>query len=495
MDSLTILAIADTHHVGIVTPGMSDFGPDRPPAAEWVRRAVAEACRVHCPDAIALMGDLVDDGDAPDTEALWRELAEAACALNVPVVVAPGNHDRHPQKLLRAFDDHLGSHHINGYNLYTFSDAYAADEVATRPQETIDRFLAEAVGPPVIALQHNPIHPPVDCSGYPFMLTNTDAVTAAYEQAQVVLSVSGHYHDQTGPVQYRGVDYLSCAALVLPPFPFYLITLSGRDAAVNRLDLRMPAGSAVVDCHTHTHFGYCAVDVHPGPTAERARKLGLSGVACVEHAAQVYLTPEEFWGKRHIDDPAAIRRARDKGTDRMGAFRREMFEFRSPFLQVGLEVECDCDGKLNLLEEDREGWDLLLGAVHWLPSDWPADTPSQISRSFMRVIEQIVPSGVDILAHPFRFAQHALGSRAADLYRPVARILHAHGVAAEINLHNVSLDPEFFRICAEEGVRLTAGSDAHSLYEVGDLHPHLRLLRDIGLRPEDLWCGKVRVPS
>ena len=53
-------------------------------------------------------------------------------------------------------------------------------------------------------------------------------------------------------------------------------------------------------------------------------------------------------------------------------------------------------------------------------------------------------------------------------------------MAAELNFHYNDPDPEFFRICREEGTRIVMGSDAHQLREVGDLQPHLRLLRQIG---------------
>jgi histidinol phosphatase-like PHP family hydrolase len=35
-------------------------------------------------------------------------------------------------------------------------------------------------------------------------------------------------------------------------------------------------------------------------------------------------------------------------------------------------------------------------------------------------------------------------------------------------------------MCIESGVKLAFGSDAHSLHEVGEFAPHLRLLQDAG---------------
>ena len=40
--------------------------------------------------------------------------------------------------------------------------------------------------------------------------------------------------------------------------------------------------------------------------------------------------------------------------------------------------------------------------------------------------------------------------------------------------------PSFFADCIRAGVRISFGSDAHALYEIGEFHPHLALLADIG---------------
>ncbi len=166
----------------------------------------------------------------------------------------------------------------------------------------------------------------------------------------------------------------------------------------------------------------------------------------------------------------------------MPAFRAALQGVRSDFVRVGLEVECDCNGDLTLPEEDRHGWDVLMGAIHWLPDHLPALTASDCARSFMHVAEKLVPQGIDVLAHPFRFFHQKGLGRPTGLYRPLAELLAAHGVKAEVNFHHNEPDPEFFRICIELGVQLTLGSDAHELREVGHLLPHLRFLAQLGHR-------------
>ena len=146
-------------------------------------------------------------------------------------------------------------------------------------------------------------------------------------------------------------------------------------------------------------------------------------------------------------------------------------------------MEVDCDGHLTLTDEDEEGWDTLIGAIHWLPSSANTGTPAEAEASFLRVVEQLLGHGIDILAHPFRCFHYLYGDggdNPVNLHRPLARMLAEANVAAEINCSWNMPDPAFFEICLEEGARLAVGSDAHELSKVGDLYPHLRLLQQIG---------------
>jgi histidinol phosphatase-like PHP family hydrolase len=115
-----------------------------------------------------------------------------------------------------------------------------------------------------------------------------------------------------------------------------------------------------------------------------------------------------------------------------------------------------------------------------MPSNLPSNTPAKFAASFMTVNEQLVSHGVHAIAHPFRIFRQGRIPVPTELYRPLARLLRERKVAAELNFHYNNPDPEFFRICSEEGTRIVLGSDSHLLREVGDLQPHLRLLRRIG---------------
>jgi histidinol phosphatase-like PHP family hydrolase len=109
----------------------------------------------------------------------------------------------------------------------------------------------------------------------------------------------------------------------------------------------------------------------------------------------------------------------------------------------------------------------------------------------MTAVEHLLAGRIDVLGHPFRVFQRAGRPAPQELFRPVAELLAAHKVAAEINFHTNQPEPEFFALCLERGVKLAVGSDAHALVEVGELCPHLDFLRTLGVSKarfgEALW--------
>ena len=483
-DNLDLVVMADLHYVGRAERICPIPERNAHLGKELLRRALRRLELSSPPDALVLIGDLVDDGEAPGAEEDLEALREELEGLSFPVIVVPGNHDGDPDRLLRTFGDRPGVHEVKGYLLLTFVDRYDPQDRAERSQDGLKlvRDVASShPGFPIVALQHNPIYPPIE-STYPYNLTNSREVMRTYSESGVVLSVSGHLHRGHELTYAGGVGYVVCPALCEEPFRFLRITLRGREVSLREESLKLPSEPPLVDVHVHTHYAYCASTVTAPGATERAEKFGLSGIVLTEHAGQLYVSPEEYWSGRFIEEPHLLRRYRDEGRDRMRAYRKEMEELRSSFVKLGLEVECDRYGNLSLLEEDAEGWDLLVGAVHKLPQAHSRDE----ERGFMHVTESLLRNGVGVLAHPFRFFRREGTEVPRHLFRPMARLLADYGVAAELNFHTNEPDPDFFGTCLEEGVKVALASDAHDLYEVGDFAPHLEFLRRLGLEGDDL---------
>ena len=274
--------------------------------------------------------------------------------------------------------------------------------------------------------------------------------------------------------------------------------------------------AGLFDPHVHTELAGCAEDITASAALERARELNLS-IGFSEHADQLYFPREDYARyETEAGKLSALGAAARAGHSRFAAYRQLLAPIAAQGVPIGLEVEAAEDSPgLALLDEDRGGWDYLLGAVHefrqgqrpWTPSvaettpDGSAATlreaaeslprpGANLARDFMVQVEKLCAAGVQVLAHPFRVFIRKGREVPRQLYRPVAEILAAHQVAAEINFHTNQPDPEFFALCLELGARLSVGSDAHAMWEVGALGPHLALLREIGAMDrleEVLW--------
>ena len=77
-----------------------------------------------------------------------------------------------------------------------------------------------------------------------------------------------------------------------------------------------------------------------------------------------------------------------------------------------------------------------------------------------------------------------LEGKHTDLYEPLADLLAETGTAAELNTHKAPPDPAFFRLCIERGVKVAFATDSHCLAEVGQMAPHLRILREAAGRED-----------
>jgi len=498
MSDLVLVILSDVHFLAASEVGLSGAGRECDLGAELVQRALADARRRSGFDALVLLGDLLEAGGAPgataDAAALEEVVREAAG--EVPRIVVPGNHDGDADLLLTIFDDEPGLHEVKGYRLYSFLDTWEENDVCRRPPHATERFKEEANrgGGPLIVLQHNPLHPPIE-SDYPYTIADREAVMAAYEETQVVLSLSGHYHAGQPPSTAGTVRYYTCPALSKNPFRYALVRLRGREVSISEHALRLPCEPPLVDVHTHTQYAYCGDDVTAEGVIRRARLFGLGGVCLTEHADQLYLTREEHGEHYAVQDNDYWRAPRSERSERMPRYRRDMEPLRSEFVKLGLEVELDGLGRPGVRPQHLHGWDLLLGAVHWVPGEAEGITFEAAKRAFMANVSGLLASGIHVLAHPFRFFRRNGLPRPVDLYRPVARMLAERGVAAEINFHTNEPDPEFFATCIEEGVKIALGSDAHALREVADFQPHFALLQQAAGRREVAGLLYPRPPA
>lgn len=487
---LDILVLADLHYTRLARHACPLPSRHSALAPVLVNKALARLRQEGVtPGLIVLLGDLVDNGDAPDAARDLLALAGELRRTGIPLLAVPGNHDGDAARVAQLFDCAPGLHRIGGYGFLLFHDARQQGETFARPAEQLAWPAAAAAahpGVPLIALQHHPLHPDI-VERYPYMLANGAAVLDSYRQAGVALSLSGHFHAGQPAHDHNGTCFATAPALAEAPCRFLHVRLDGHHATLHEHALRLPL-PGLCDLHCHTEFAYCATTVNAAENIALADLLGLEGLCLVEHAFHLYFPRDYAWSYRWQSERETVDALwREPRRGRMADFRAFAPALRASRARVGLEVDLLDDGRLLLAPEDAPGWDLLVGAIHELPGFRRGVTSQAAAETlFMRDVARLLAHPLAVLAHPFRFFTRAGLAKPAHLYDEVAALLAARGVAAEINFHTNAPEPDFLRACLARGVKLALGSDAHALEEVADFAPHLRLLAEIGVSPADL---------
>jgi histidinol phosphatase-like PHP family hydrolase/calcineurin-like phosphoesterase family protein len=481
---LHVLFMSDLHFAAsaadrsAIPTRQSEFGPI------LLRKAIArlQYCGVT-PDVIVLLGDLVEKPTRQDL----GPIAEAGRCSGARLIAVPGNHDYAPDLYRELFDSEPGLCEVGPYGFLSFWDEFNDRDETERSAEglALPGEVARARRDLIrVALQHNPIYPDIDCK-YPYMPLNAEAIRMSYRGARVALSVSGHYHGGQPASELGGVTYHTLGAGCESPFRFTHVVLDGRNADVRPLHLRLDE-PGVWDCHCHTQMAYCATTSEVPLSLELARELGVAGVCLTEHCFQLYFERKYSWSYRWKSDLAMVHDTWREGRGRMGAYRELVAPLRERYaagpldLRVGLEVDLLCDGSLLIAPEDRDGLDILVGAVHEIHDYQPGASQAQAERLFMRDVERLLVHPIQILAHPFRWFRRKKLPAPRHLHAEVAALLAEHGVAAEINYHTNAPDVAFYEECLARGVKISFGSDTHAIEEAGEFYPHLQVLMRAG---------------
>lgn len=487
--SLNILIMSDFHYACSDDP-LTIVGNKRYTSlgALLVRKALLRLRHMgEIVDLILLPGDLLNDGTTEDAEAALTSFMTEVHAHGIPVLTVPGNHDLDAKQFTRITGCAPGLHIIRGYGFILFHDLIADGDITTRREADLELVSDLArLNPdlPLIAVQHNPIFPAIESTGYPYMPTNTARIKKSLADAKVTLSISGHYHNGQSLQKDGGVGYYTAKAACESPFNFALLRLTGDTASIEEISLRHEEPD-LIDIHCHTAFAYCAEDVSVEWDAALTKLLGLSRLYITEHAFHLYFNKADAWSYRWQREPEMVDAAFASPRERMAAYRRMLAEVRDPFIRAGLEVDLCANGELLLAEEDSLEWDILVGAVHAVPDK--VTTQTEAETAFMNATASILEKPIQVLAHPFRWFQRNGFDLPPHLYPPVAKLLAAAGVAAEINYHTNSPDPRFLEECLKQQVKLVLGSDSHNKAEVGEFFPHLKLLQRLGAQASDIF--------
>jgi putative hydrolase len=222
------------------------------------------------------------------------------------------------------------------------------------------------------------------------------------------------------------------------------------------------------DFHTHTLYsdGECIAS----GIAEAAEARGLAAVAITDHG------PELSVGI----DPAKIPLMfRDIESARPDA--------NIPVL-AGMEANVvNVDGAIDLDDEVIKKIDILVIGLHTLGG---ASQEELAKNYFLAIMNAMKNNRVDVVAHPFRLHSNLAPYLSPEDIDEFVKLAAEKGIAIEINSKYRVPSEEFLRICLKEGVKLSIGTDAHTVAEVGMVDWQMAVLKRIGASEDDLILNK-----
>lgn len=223
--------------------------------------------------------------------------------------------------------------------------------------------------------------------------------------------------------------------------------------------------TAKFDFHVHTMYsdgvGTAAAMV------EAAEARGLEAIALTDHGPEL-----------------SVGTPREKLTPMLQDIKLAQEDAGIPVL-AGIEANVvDEGGTIDVDEEFIGKLDILLMGIHRLGE---ARDPVEFARDYLgRATRAIERHKIDVLAHPFYFHRDLVPHLLPEDLENFVRTAAGRGAAMEVNMKYGGPDEEFLRLCLREGVKLSIGTDAHTVGEVGRVDWALGVLGRIGARREDL---------
>lgn len=229
-----------------------------------------------------------------------------------------------------------------------------------------------------------------------------------------------------------------------------------------------------VDLHIHSQYS------HGKGSIQDIIKVGsmknLDYLAVTEHVRS-----QSSWFESFLSDMEAAKKEKDIG------------------VISGIEAKVlDFYGTLDATERMVQTMDLIVASVHRIPSFHNMDgelAVEKVNQDKVHIADLYVRAlfgissnpKVDVVGHPFHLLK-AMGVKTInrDCKMEIAKLFSASEKAVEVNsLYHVP-DLQFLKICLKEGVKVSVGSDAHRLEDVGNVKWSVQLLKKAGGTAEDL---------
>ena len=250
-----------------------------------------------------------------------------------------------------------------------------------------------------------------------------------------------------------------------------------------------------IDTHTHSEYSACGEDVTVAGYADIARTTD-NIFALTDHSAHLYFPPDRKWGFWSDEADEMFEACREDGPRRVREYLDYVRSLQCGGMLIGVELDIMPDGRIVYDEDMLGGLDVVLGAVHSMPTIRRKRLVAEVEDEFRFQTRRLGEIGVHALVHPFR---QLLGSGyevGEELMRWTVQTAADAGMALEINSHKVFPDHDLamVRMALEAGVQLSIGTDAHRWAEFGGFSYHRDILDQAGV-DEDTWPEVIWTPQ
>ncbi|HHT9118510.1 MAG TPA: PHP domain-containing protein [Candidatus Hypogeohydataceae bacterium YC38] len=240
------------------------------------------------------------------------------------------------------------------------------------------------------------------------------------------------------------------------------------------------------DCHVHTRWSACADPIDLEDYINLAQERGIGRFAITDHSNDIYFDKEEGDKIKWHADPSSLKEALKRHDNRMRKYISYLERYRDKGVRVGIELEQMPSGEFIFDWGLRDRFDLVIGAVHSLPSRKRGASIEEIQEEFLSLTLKALEHDIDILAHPTRGLRRPGIPIPLQYYDTIIDKATSRGIALELNSHSLDPDPGFLQRCIERGGKIALSTDSHSLKEFGDFSFHKRLFEAAGLNGKDL---------
>ncbi len=252
----------------------------------------------------------------------------------------------------------------------------------------------------------------------------------------------------------------------------------------------------------HLHTPLCGHAVgEPKDYVEKALQRGLDEIGFSDHVIL------------HMD-----RREYSMSVDQLPKYIQEVKALQRIFPNLPIKLGVEVDYSPSSAEKIRAvlrrySFDYVLGSVHSL-DDWVFDDNrymdeyqrrdiGQVYEEYFRLVQDAALSGLfDIMAHPDLIKKFGYKPKynLQPLYEKTVEAFKDAEICIEVNtsglrkpVKEIYPNRKFLKLCLEDRIPVTLGSDAHQPKEVGqDLKKTISLLKVLGCKELTLFTGRKR---